>query len=194
LCFTIAVLAIIFSAASVALQVGANSVFMTALSAISTAVAAVVSVFVLLAARQSLVTSQRMLDEMRKQREAADKPIISVSSVPEPRRPGVLNLRVANTGKGPAYDLVIRFEPDIPWGESTINQAEILSGIPVLAGGDRIEFFLAAAQQLLDSDYPVESTADITYYRHPAAEERLPLTMSVRVLLGAWRGGIHRSA
>ena len=122
LCLAMALLAIILSATSVALHVGAESRFMTTLSSFSTAVAAVVSIFVLLVAYASLSTSRGMLDEIQKQREAAERPNISVVTTPEPRRPGILNLRIANTGRGPAYDLTVRFDPDIPWGEPLSTQ------------------------------------------------------------------------
>lgn len=188
LCLAIAILAIILSAISITLHVVGGNV-MTAVSSISTAAATLVSLFVLLVALASLGTSQGMLEEMRKQREAAERPSISVVTTPEPRRPGILNLRVANTGRGPAYDVKVRFDPDIPWGKSTLNTAGILSSIPVLDSGEKVEIFLAAGGQLQANGYPTESTAYVTYFRvSTEVEPREQLTTSFRVLLSAWLG------
>lgn len=189
-CLAIAILAIILSAASIALHVvetGSN--VMTAVSSVSTAAATLVSLFVLFVALASLSTSRGMLVEMRKQREAAERPNISVVTTPESRRPGILNLRIANTGRGPAYDLAVRFDPDIPWGESTLNTAGILSSMPVLDGGEEVEIFLAAGGQLQAKGYPTESTAYVTYFSVSEENEpREPITASFRVLLSAWLG------
>jgi len=190
LCLAMAILAIILSAASITLHVvGAGISVMIAVSSFSTAAAALVSLFVLLVAWANLRTSQGMLEEMRKQREAAERPNISVVTTPEPRRPGVLNLRVANTGRGPAYNVKVRFDPDIPWGESTLNTAGILSSIPVLGGGEKVEIFLAAGGQLRAEGYPTESIAHVTYFQvNVEVKPREPLTASFHVLLSAWLG------
>jgi len=165
LCLAMAILAIILSTTNIAMHVGADSGFMSTLSSVSIAIAALVGVFVLLVAQASLITSQGMLDEMRQQRDAAERPSISVVTIPEPRRPGILNLRIANAGRGPAYDLTVRFAPDIPWGDSTLNTAGILSGMPVLESGQKVEIFLAAGGQLQEEGYPMESIAHVTYFR-----------------------------
>jgi len=193
LCLAIAILAIILSAVSIALAiVRTGSNVMTAVSSLSTAAATIVSLFVLFVAWASFRTSQGMLEEMRKQREAVERPNISVATTPEPRRPGILNLRVANTGRGPAYDVEVRFDPDIPWGESTLNTAGILSGIPVLDGGEKVEIFLAAGGQLQAKGYPTESIAHVSYYSMSAENEpRKQLTTSFRVLLRAWLGHVQ---
>jgi len=188
----IATLAVILSVTSIVLAWGKSSAVMTSVSSISTATAAVVGVFVLLVALGSLRTSQGMLDEMRKQREATERPIISVATVLETRKPGILNLRIANTGRGPAYDLKVSFAPDIPWGQTSLNQAGVLSHLPVVNGGDKIEFFLAAGGQLEDAAYPPKSQASVTYFCSSVDDEfRMPLQVSFPVLLSAWRGSLQ---
>lgn len=137
------------------------------LQSMSTAVAAIGSITLLIATLIYVFTSRQMVEEMRKQRDIIGSPAVSLKIIPDKSNFNLLNMVLKNTGGGPAYDVSVNFSPDLPYSKSkTVNQLNVFNNLPLLDKGEEIEIFFASTIQYFESDSPKETTVTISYYKN----------------------------
>ncbi len=139
----------------------------TGIGAVSTFVASIVGIIILYIALLSLRETRKMVVEMEKQRELQEEPAVSVKIVPDISDLNLLNIIIRNTGGGPAYDVSVKFDPDLPYEETTLNQLKIFNKNPLIDKDETIEFFFASAIEYFHGGSPKATTATIEYYKLP---------------------------
>ncbi len=137
------------------------------LSSVSTSVSAIATSLLLVVTFGYLLATRNMVNEMKRQREIQEEPIVSVKILPDVNSFGFLNIVIKNTGGGPAYDVSIKFEPDLPYFNGSLNELRIFKHMPFLDKFETIEFFFDSANRYFNSDNPKTTTAYIQYYKNP---------------------------
>ena len=134
-----------------------------------------------------------MVEEMIKQREIQEEPIVSARIVPDGNNFGMLNMNVRNTGGGPAYNVSIKFDPDLPYQESSINSLKMFNDMPVLDKNENIEFLFASAHAYFNSSNPKSTVAKIQYYRKPVAigEKDEPIRREIMINIDERKGQLY---
>lgn len=139
----------------------------TALGAISNATTAIIGIFLLTLTLGYLLETRNMVQEMKKQRAIIEKPAVSLKAVPSTDAANIINLVLKNTGGGPAYDVTVEFDPDLPYDNKSLNELNMFRKMTVLDKGESVELFFASAPEYFKSDNPKRSTATIKYYTNP---------------------------
>lgn len=142
------------------------------LSSVSTSFAAVTNFILLLLTFLYLLATRSMVDEARKQRIAQEEPVVSVRITPDNNNFGMLNICLKNTGGGPAYNVSVRFDPDLPYHDGSINNLRIFNNMPVIDRSENIEFLFASAHSYFESNNPKTAIAYIKYYRKPLTNNK----------------------
>ncbi|WP_219834787.1 hypothetical protein [Paenibacillus sp. R14(2021)] len=132
--------------------------FYSKLSAVSTAVAAVGGLVL-------LIITYLTLREARKQRESIEEPAVTIRLLPDRKNSNFLYFVLKNTGGGPAYDINVMFTPDLPYGEGTLNTLGMFKRMPILEKGEEVLFFFDTAPDYFNSAKPKLVEATITYFR-----------------------------
>ncbi len=136
-----------------------NNLF-TGISAISTSIAT-------LGGLSLLFVNFLMFNETRKQRIAQEEPVVTLRLIPDVKNSNFLNFHFKNSGGGAAYDINIILDPDIPYGNSTLNKLPMFKRTPLLEKGEEVIFFYDSAISYFNSDNPKSVNAKITYYTYP---------------------------
>lgn len=131
------------------------------------AITAISGILLFGATAVSTMKTRDMATEMKLQREILEKPAVSVRIVPNSRHSHLLNVVIKNTGGGAAYDVSIRFDPDLPYWNSHLNQLRIFQNMPLLDKGESIEFVFASTIEYYNSSNPKFTTAIIQYFLSP---------------------------
>lgn len=135
-------------------------------ASVATALASTFAMVVLYLTYKSLGLNREMINEMRNQ----SMPAVTVKIVPDQENFNLLNLFIKNTGGGPAYDINIRFDPDLPYEKSnakTLNNLNSLKDMPLLEKGEEIQFFYRSAISFKEDKKPDKITSShvtISYY------------------------------
>lgn len=151
--------------------VNLNQQFFSALGSVSTSIASIGGVLLLLVTFLYLIETRKMAIETRRQRELLEEPAISVKIVPEFKDPNFLFLVIKNTGGGPAYDISVEFTPDLDYKGSTLNELNMFKNMPLLDKGEEVSFFFDSAVEFFKSQKPMQVKAKITYYKTPAEKK-----------------------
>ncbi|MGX9931508.1 hypothetical protein ACW0KB_09720 [Virgibacillus salarius] len=130
------------------------------LTAISTAVASVGGITLL------FLTYFTYL-ETRKQRIAQEEPVVTLRLITDEKNSSFLNFHLKNTGGGPAYDLKVTFNLDLPYGDTTLNNLKMFRRMPLLEKGEEVTFFFDTAMNYFNSDKPTTVNASAIYYTLP---------------------------
>lgn len=139
-----------------------------ALGAISNTITAIIGLLLLIVTFFYLLATRAMVYEMKKQTAFAGEPVVSIKAVPSPDSNNILNLNLKNTGVSAAYDVSVKFDPDIPYEDGiTLNQLNMFHRMALLDKGDSIELFLASAPEYFKSNKPKKTKATIEYYTTP---------------------------
>ncbi|MFT0803261.1 hypothetical protein VSK91_19670 [Bacillus swezeyi] len=133
---------------------------LTKLSAIGTTAAAFGGLALLLVTYGSYT-------EVRRQRIALEEPAVTVKAVTDPENVSCLNLELKNTGGGQAYDISVKFSPDIPYGKTTLNDINMFKRTALLEKGEVICFFFDNKENYKRSQSPIKSKVTISYYTSP---------------------------
>ncbi|HOI68712.1 MAG TPA: hypothetical protein PLN41_03060 [Methanothrix sp.] len=144
-----------------------DSIDFTAIGAISNVITAIIGIPLLAITLSYLLATREMVQEMRKQRAIMEEPAVSLKAVPSADAANVINLVLKNTGGGPAYDVSVKFDPDIPYEGMTLNQLNMFRKMSVLDKGESVELFFASAPEYFKSKKPKRTTATIEYYIAP---------------------------
>ncbi|MGG1600993.1 hypothetical protein [Paenibacillus naphthalenovorans] len=142
----------------------------TALSAVMSGIASIGGLFLLVVTFLYFIETKKMVSEAKRQREILEEPAVSVKITPDIKKSNALNVVIKNTGGGAAYDVSIKFNPDIPYHDSTLNELNMFKKMPLIDKGETIEFFFASAHEYLNSEKPKFSEATLEYYIHPVNE------------------------
>lgn len=107
-----------------------------------------------------------MVNEMKRQREILEEPAVSIRILPDRRNVSLLNIILKNTGGGPAYDVSVEFEPDLPYMSSSLNRLTIFNKMAMIEKGESVEFFFDAAPEYFKSEKPKQTIAHLQYYKN----------------------------
>lgn len=137
------------------------------MSSVATFVASVTGIGV-------LIFTFLTLQESRKQRESAEEPIVTIRLVPEAKNNNFFYFTLKNTGGGPAYDISIKFEPDLPYGEAdTLNNLNMFKRMSLLDKNEEVNFLFDPAIDYYESNNPKSTVAKVTYYKQPKYSKRI---------------------
>ena len=163
------------------------------MSSVSTSISSIVSFLLLFVTFFYLLATRSMVYEMKKQRESQESPVVSVRIVPDATNFGILNICVKNTGGSPAYDVSIKFDPDLPYKESSLNTLAMFNNMPVIDKNENIEFLFASAHIYFNSESPKSTTAEIQYYRKPRVitQDNEPIKRTIKINLEERRGQLY---
>ncbi|RJS57558.1 hypothetical protein CJ481_17705 [Bacillus subtilis] len=142
------------------LGLGLSSPQYSGISAISTSIAAIGGLLLLL-------VTYLGYNESRLQRLAQEEPAVSVRLIPHHKNINFYYWVIKNTGNSPAYDINIKIIPDIEYKGTTINKLNIFNRLPILEKGEEISFFYNSVVNYLESDNPKLVKAYITYFTAP---------------------------
>jgi hypothetical protein len=137
-----------------------DSDYYTLLSSVSTAVASIGGITLL------FLTYFTFL-ETRKQRIAQEEPVVTLRLVTDEKNSNFLNFHLKNTGGGPAYDLSVTFNPDLPYGDTTLNNLKMFKRMPLLEKGEEVTFFFDTTFKYFNLEGPTTVMAKAIYYTLP---------------------------
>ncbi|RMA90898.1 hypothetical protein [Priestia megaterium] len=112
------------------------------------------------------------LQEARKQREIADEPVVTIRLLPDIKNNNFLSFTLKNTGGGPAYDLSVKFNPDLPYGEGTLNNLNMFKQMSLLDKNEEVNFLFDSAFEYYNSNHPMTTMATVIYYKHPKDQKK----------------------
>jgi hypothetical protein len=147
-----------------------ESAFLTSLSTVATSISTIGSLLLLVVTFFYFLETRDMAKETRRQRELLEEPAVSIKILPDEKSSNFLYMVMKNTGGGPAYDISVSFDPDIPYGESTLNGLKMFNKMPLLDKGEETKFFFASAIEYFKSDMPKETKALVTYFLVPKSK------------------------
>lgn len=139
--------------------------FFSALGSVADSLASLTSIGVLL-------FTYFALQESRKQRENADEPVVTLRLLPEVKNNNFLSFTLKNTGGGPAYDLSVRFNPDLPYGNETLNNLNMFKRMSLLDKNEEVNFLFDSASEYYNSNNPKVTIATVTYYKQPKDQKK----------------------
>lgn len=141
-----------------------NLFWFTKLSALATVLAAFGGLCLLFVTFLYLIETRKMVQEMQRQKE----PAVTVKIVPDKVSFNFFNVWIKNTGGSPAYDISIKFDPDLPYAKSSLNSINAIKHLPLLDTGEEIEFFFdSAITYFANPQNPMISNVNLTYYLTP---------------------------
>ncbi|MED0668048.1 hypothetical protein P4T04_17275 [Bacillus badius] len=141
-------------------EIGWDTEKFAALSSIATSFASI-GTFIL------LLFTFLTYKETKRQREAQEEPAVTIGIVPDSKTPNLFNLYLRNSGGSPAYDLTVKFDPDLPYGDIKLNELPILKRMPLLDKGEEVSFLYDSVIEYLATNNPTKSIANVTYYTLP---------------------------
>ena len=155
----------------------------TALGAISNAITAIIGLPLLTVTILYLLATRAMVDEMKRQRATIEEPAVSIKVVPSADAANILNLVLKNTGGGAAYDVTVKFNPDIPYKDNiTLNQLNMFHNMALLDKGESVELFFASAPVYFKSDKPKKTKATVEYYITPPYQREINPKPKIRII------------
>lgn len=196
--FIVALIGLVLFATNQYMLGGNSSEWFLNVSSISTAVGVIINILLFVVTFFYLLATRKMVEEMRKQRESVEMPVVSIKIVPDSKLFGLLNLNVKNTGGSPAYDVSITFDPDIKYKKSSLNELTMFQNMPVLDKNENIEFLFGSAHEYFNSNNPKSTTAKIKYYLKPkdvkpnhSKERNDPIERSIRINFEERKGQLY---
>ena len=136
-------------------------------TALVVAITAISGILLFITTAYYTLKTRDMANEMKRQRVILEAPAVSVRIVPNSKYSSLLNVVIKNTGGGAAYDVSIRFDPDLPYWDTHLNLLRIFQKMPLLDKGESIEFVFASAIEYYNSSNPRFTTVTIQYYLSP---------------------------
>lgn len=163
-----------------------DSTFYSALSSVATLVASVTGIGV-------LIFTFFTLQESRKQRESAEEPIVTIRLVPEMKNNNFFYFTLKNTGGGPAYDISVKFNPDLPYGEEdTLNNLNMFKRMSLLDKNEEVNFLFDSAIDYYESNKPKVTIVTVTYYKQPKESKRSkPIVREFEINFEERKGQMH---
>lgn len=131
-----------------------------------------------------LLETREMVLEQKRQRRNLESPSISLKIDVENKNSINLNVVMKNSGGGPAYDISVRFYPDINYNGTTLSNLNMFNEMPLLDKGEKVSFFLDTVPDYLESDNPDSTTAEIKYYdipEHKRSRKDKPIIRKIKI-------------
>jgi hypothetical protein len=176
------------------LSINLSPDFFTALSSISTSIASIGGLLLLIVTIFYLLETRKIAIETTKQRKLLEEPAVSLRMVPDNKDPNFLFFSLKNTGGGAAYDISVEFKPDIEYRGSSLNALNMFENMPLLDKGDESKFFFDSAVNYYKGNNPKETQARITYYRTPKVNKHSkPIIREVVINFEERKGQLHLS-
>ena len=147
------------------LHLNLNNNFFDALGSIADSLAFLTSAGV-------LVLTFLTLQDSKKQRENAEEPIVTIRLLPEEKNNNFLSFTFKNTGGGPAYDLSVKFNPDLPYGDKTLNNLNMFKRMALLDKNEEVKFLYDSAFEYYNSNNPKVTRATVAYYKQPKDQRK----------------------
>lgn len=169
-----------------------ESLFFTNLSTIATSISSIGSLLLLFVTFLYLLETRKMVVEARRQRELLEQPAVSIKVIPDEKSPNFLYLVMKNTGGGPAYDISVKFDPDLEYGNGSLNGLKMFNKMPLLDKGEETKFFFASASDYFQTNNPKETKAHLTYYLSPSSSKNnSPITRDFVIDIEEKKGQFH---
>ena len=81
-----------------------------------------------------------------------------------PSKTNLLDMVVRNSGKGPAFDISIKLEPDFGYyDDKTLSDLKLFNNIAFLEGGQEIKYFYKSFIEVINSDSEKRTTVALKY-------------------------------
>ena len=98
------------------------------------------------------ILTWKLTAETRRMRQAQTEPMVSIWFAPRPESINFVDLIVRNTGLGPAFDVEFVVTPDFEYDNGRfLSQLNLMAnGVPYLAPGQTIQFFLTSLIERFD--------------------------------------------
>ncbi|OGU63277.1 MAG: hypothetical protein A2499_07205 [Stygiobacter sp. RIFOXYC12_FULL_38_8] len=164
--FLLIIIIILFSSNYIIISENFSDPWFARVASVATALASIFALLVLYFTYRSLAINREMINEMRSQ----SSPAVTVKIIPDKDNFNMLNLSIKNTGGGPAYDINVTFDPDLPYEFSnakTLNNLIALKNMPLLEKGEEVQFFYRSAISFKEDNSSSKissSNVTITYY------------------------------
>lgn len=174
-------------------KINFNNDWFNLLSEISTIIASLGSVLLLLVTFLYFIETRKMVHQTKRQTELMEEPAVTLKIIPDNKNTSALNILLKNTGGGPAYDISVSFNPDLPYKDTTLNELRMFKGMPLLDKGETVEFFFASAHTYLNGDDTKQTTAEIKYYKTPVYERNInyPIIRKIEIDIEERIGQLH---
>ncbi|KXZ22580.1 hypothetical protein P4T89_01975 [Bacillus nakamurai] len=175
-----------FEITQLLLKMDFKETFFSALSSVATLMASVTGIGV-------LIFTFFTLQESRKQRESAEEPIVTIRLVPEVKNNNFFYFTLKNTGGGPAYDISVKFNPDLPYGDDdTLNNLNMFKRMPLLDKNEEVNFLFDSAINYYESNNPKSTIAIVTFYKQPKDSKRAkPIVREFEINFEERKGQMH---
>ena len=102
--------------------------------------------------KRSTESTRALVNEIKEIRKEESKPYIVLDIKPKEQSPQILEVKVANIGGGPAFNIKCSFQPDIVYRKEPkimLSELPIFKGLAHLAPGEQMRFFFAAAVEYM---------------------------------------------
>ena len=117
--------------------------------------------------KRSTESTSALVNEIKEIRKEESKPYVVIDIKPKEQAPQILEVKVANIGGGPAFNIKCGFQPDIVYRKESgimLSDLPIFKGLAHLAPGEQTRFFFAAAVEYMTcKNNPKEFEAKTSY-------------------------------
>lgn len=117
--------------------------------------------------KRSTESTMALVNEIKGIRKEESKPYVVIDISPNKQSSQVLEVKVANIGGGPAFNVKSNFQPDIVYRKESgvmLSELPIFKGLTHLAPGEETRFFFAdAVEYMTNKNNPKEFDAKISY-------------------------------
>lgn len=148
-------------------KLATNNSFFTNLSTVSSSLSAIGGLLVFGVTFLYFLETRKMTRSTQRQTELMEEPAVSIKVIPSEETPNILLMVMKNTGGGPAYDITVRFTPNISYGNKTLNDLNVFNKMPLLEKGEEVEFFFDSAINYEQDEKPKQLSANLKYYSVP---------------------------
>jgi len=122
---------------------------------IATSALALATYFLYQATARSANAAIESVQEMKRAREKESMPFVSIDVTPMEQFTAAMEIAISNLGKGPAFDITSRFEPDIAYParpEMKLSDLEVFRELKYLGPGERRVFLFGESLKIFQRD------------------------------------------
>ncbi|KQP48162.1 hypothetical protein ASF31_02140 [Brevundimonas sp. Leaf280] len=124
--------------------------------------------------------------ETKRMAEASAQPQVVVSIEPNQWAINYADIVVANTGNATAFDVLVKFDPEIPRERDTPERPTPLQTVSLLRPGQKLVNFLSSFEPIIDISY----TVTVSWKRQPTDPKRETLTYPLNLKEMDGRGSL----
>lgn len=135
------------------------------------------------------LVTRALATETKRMAEASAQPQVVVSIEPNQWAMNYADIVVANTGNATAFDVLVKFDPEIPGEPDLPDRPTPLQTVSLLRPGQKLVNFLSSFEPIIDVSY----TVAVSWKRHPADQKRETLTYPLNLKEMDGRGSLGAS-